>query len=602
MTTMSTKKMVNDPDHIVDDCLAGLVASNPDLLAVENHRVVIRRDVCSVKNKVGLISGGGSGHEPAFGGYVGKGCLSAAIAGSVFASPPPTSIVAAIMSVAASEPSGILVIVYNYTGDRVNFGLAVERARALVKMRIEICVNADDTALTSADKTAGRRGLSGGKLMLKIAGAMAEQGKSLDEILDVLNHKVINNMGTIGLSLSPCIVPGRTESSFKLAPDEMELGLGVHGEAGIKRIKLMSAKDSVKIMLAHMTNAKSSTRLTLKQGDYVAVMINNLGSVSNLEMGLLTNEVMAQLQENYKVAVRRIYVGQFFTSIEMAGFLVTVLRLTSPEVTGYLDAETTVQGWSGQAHVRKIDGPNAKLPDPLAGLKGSEKEGPESSEFGREALIKAVSFACEALVSCEGQLNTMDSGAGDSDCGSTLKRGAETVLVKLKDKPELAIHPSQLFHVISQVAEKEMGGSSGGMYSIFFEAAAVVIESSSNGLTATIFCDAVKAGLAAIMKYGRAQPGDRTMVDALSTFTNQLESHLAKNPNATMAALEAATNAAEKGAKDTLKMKASAGRASYVSAAELRHPDPGAHAVGIIVRAVYEGIKIKASEMGRQNL
>ena len=147
----------------------------------------------------------------------------------------------------------------------------------------------DDTALTSADRTAGRRGLSGGKLVLKIAGAMAEQGKSMDEILNMLHKKILPNLGTIGLSLGPCIVPGRTQPSFTLGQDEMELGLGVHGEAGVKRIKMASAKESVKIMLAHMTNSKSSTHLALKHGDYVAVLLNNLGAISSIEMGILGN-------------------------------------------------------------------------------------------------------------------------------------------------------------------------------------------------------------------------------------------------------------------------------------------------------------------------
>ena len=174
---MSAKKLINDPERVVDEALEALVRTNPGVQAVVNHRVIVRSDLENVKDKVAIICGGGSGHEPAFAGYVGQGCLSGAIAGSIFASPPPSSILAAILSIAAKNPSGILVVVYNYTGDRVNFGLAVERARALTSVRMEMVVIADDTALTSADRTAGRRGLSGGKLVLKIAGAMAEQGR-----------------------------------------------------------------------------------------------------------------------------------------------------------------------------------------------------------------------------------------------------------------------------------------------------------------------------------------------------------------------------------------------------------------------------------------
>lgn len=431
---------------------------------------------------------------------------------------------------------------------------------------------------------------------MKIAGAMAEQGKTLDEILEMLNNKVMPNLGTIGLSLGPCIVPGRSQPSFELGQDEMELGLGVHGEAGVKRIKMATAKESVKSMLSHMTNSKSSTHLSLKNGDFVAVLLNNLGAISNLEMGVLAKEVVTQLETNHKVSVRRFYSGPFFTSLEMPGFSISVLRLTASEIVAYLDAEAVCGGWSGQAHPRRLDdSTRTKLPDLTASLKNDEKRGPESGKFGREALLKSVTFACEAVMSCEDQLNTMDSGSGDSDCGTTLKRGAEAILAAVKKSPEVASRPSALFHLISSVAETDMGGSSGAMYSILFEAAAVFIET-SNEINANIVGKAFSAGLAAVMKYGRAQPGDRTMVDALSPSINAFVSNLASSESA-LKAIEAATCAAEEGAKATLGMKASAGRASYVAMSELRHPDPGAHAIGIIMRAVFEGYKIKANEM-----
>lgn len=597
---MSAKKLINNPEKVVDEALEALVSTNPGVNIIENHRVIVRSDLENVKDKVAILCGGGSGHEPAFAGYVGKGCLSAAVAGSVFASPPPTSILAGLLALAENKPSGILVIVYNYTGDRVNFGLAVERARAITSVRFEMFVVADDTALTSADKTAGRRGLSGGKLVLKIAGAMAEQGKNIDEIMEMLNNKVMPNLGTIGLSLGPCIVPGRSKPSFELADDEMELGLGVHGEAGVKRIKVASAKESVKCMLSHMTNSKSSTHLSLKQGDYVAVLVNNLGAISNLEMGCLSNEIVSQLEENHKVSVRRFYCGPFFTSLEMPGFSISVLRLTASEIVNLLDAETTCQGWSGQAFPRRLDGKRPRLPDPTAQIKTADmtEKGPQADKFSREALLKAVTFACEAVMSCEDQLNTMDSGSGDSDCGSTLKRGAEAVLNTVKKSPEMTAKPSALFHKISSVAETDMGGSSGAMFSILFEAAAVHLESCKE-INATHVGKAFNAGLQAVMKYGRAQPGDRTMVDALSPAIQSFLTTLTST-SSTLKAMEAATCSAEEGAKSTMNMKASAGRASYVAQSELRHPDPGAQAIGIIMRAAFEGFKIKANEMGVQ--
>ena len=274
----------------------------------------------------------------------------------------------------------------------------MEKAKALINVSCEMFVVADDTALTSADRTAGRRGLCGGKLVLKIAGAMSEQGKSLDEILELLNTKVAPNLGTINLSLGPCTVPGRTSASFSLGDDEMELGLGMHGEAGVKRIKVASAKDSVKALLAHMTNHNSSTHLTLKQGDFVAVMLNNLGAISSLEMGILANEVHTQLESNYKVSIRRFYSGPFFTSLEMPGFSITVLRLTASEIVNYLDAEALCTGWSGQSFPRRLGDKRPKLTDPMLKLKNKEAQGPECDKFCQEVIIKAITFACEVSI------------------------------------------------------------------------------------------------------------------------------------------------------------------------------------------------------------
>ena len=207
-----------------------------------------------------------------------------------------------------------------------------------------------------------------------------------------------------------------------------------------------------------MTNPKSATHLALKNGDYVSVLLNNLGAISNLEMGVLAHEVVSQLEENHKVCVRRFYSGSFFTSLEMPGFSISVLKLTSSDIVGYLDAETTCGGWSGSAYPRRLEGKRPKLPDPILDIKDKTAQGPETDKFGREALLKAVTFACEAVMSCEDQLNTMDSGSGDSDCGSTLKRGAEAILGAVKKSPDVTSRPSALFHLISTVAETDMGG------------------------------------------------------------------------------------------------------------------------------------------------
>ena len=588
-TKMSAKKLINSVDSVVDEALEGLIATNPHVTAIENHRVIVRSDLANLKGKVAIIAGGGSGHEPAFAGYVGKGCVSSAVAGSVFASPPPTPILASILTLAKQGPSGILVVVYNYTGDRVNFGIALERAKSLTKVPCEIFVVADDTALTSADRTAGRRGLCGGKLVLKIAGALAERGKSLDEILDVLQSQVSPNLGTIGLSLGPCIVPGRTEPSFELKDDEMELGLGMHGEAGVKRVKLASANQTVKMMLDHMTNPDSSTHLQLGNGDPVAVVLNNLGAISSLEIGILSREVVTQLKSR-GVCLKRFYSGPYFTSLEMPGISITVLKLASQSIIQALDDEALCSGWVGQGFLRDLNNSvQQKLPDPILELSKSSQKGPHLNKTEQDKVRKMVINTCQELIANEDLLNVMDSGSGDSDCGSTIRRGAEAVLLNLENNPEISQRPSELFHMIGQVAETKMGGSSGAMYSLLFEAAAVQLERHSS-ITSIELADAFASGLSAMQKYGRAQVGDRTMIDALSPALTSFQANRSSaDPHQ---ALEAATMAAEEGAKATLKMKAFAGRASYVPVTELKHPDPGAHAVAVAMRAIFDAYKL----------
>ncbi|XP_022787345.1 dihydroxyacetone kinase 1-like isoform X2 [Stylophora pistillata] len=262
----TSKKLINDPLDVVDEALEGIVLANPGLKLLKNHRVIIREDVNELRKagKVTLISGGGSGHEPSHAGFVGKGMLTAAVAGAVFTSPPTKSILAAIRAVGHGNKGGTLLIVKNYTGDRLNFGFAAERAKA-EGIKVDMVVVGEDCALTSKDKTAGRRGLCGTVLIHKIAGALAEEGKSLEEISQVAKATA-QAMGTIGVSLAPCSLPGSLPS-FVLGIDEMELGLGIHGEPGVKRVKLDKVDQVVKTMIDHMTDVQGGAtyKLSLKK-------------------------------------------------------------------------------------------------------------------------------------------------------------------------------------------------------------------------------------------------------------------------------------------------------------------------------------------------
>ncbi|XP_078077365.1 triokinase/FMN cyclase-like isoform X3 [Mustelus asterias] len=294
---------------------------------LQGHRIVIRSDLKNIKGKVALLCGGGSGHEPAQAGYVGVGMLSGAIAGDVFTSPPPASISAAIRTMDRAGAAGVLLIVTNYTGDRLNFGLALEETKA-EGITVEMIIVADDCAFTTYKK-AGRRGLCGTVLISKMAGAMSEMKKPLDEIVERLNI-ALSKLGTMGICLSPCSVPG-SEPTFHLEADELEIGLGIHGEAGIERIKMISADELIQKIIDHMTNPSNESQLSVKAGDHIVLIVNNLGGLSCLELSIVAKSAVKYL-ESKQVIIERVYIGSFMTSLEMRGTSLTLMHVDNEQL------------------------------------------------------------------------------------------------------------------------------------------------------------------------------------------------------------------------------------------------------------------------------
>ncbi len=576
------------------DCLSGVNAISQGVCLLEGYHVLLREDLELLRGKVAVVTGGGSGHEPCHPGYVGKGMLTAAVAGKVFTSPPVSSIMACLRVLwKRAQPAGVLMVVTNYTGDRVNFGLAAERARAEMGLSCDMVLVGEDCALTSKDRTAGRRGLAGTILVHKVAGAMAEEGLALEEIVRFIRGNILDEMGTIGLCLAPCSLPG-AKASFNLEEDEMELGLGIHGEAGVRRIKLTASLEAMNTMVEHMTNSESSTHLDVKSGNDVVILLNNLGGTSNLEMGIVANDLVKIAQEKgWKI--RRFYSGTFMTALEMTGVSVTVLKLgghNGEAILKYLDLPVVPKAWPNVCHEHNAT-PNT-IPDEATvdTAEGDIKR--PLSDFGRMVAGRAIEFACEALKSCESQLNNLDSTSGDGDCGSTFKRGAEHLLGQ---QDTITTSVESIFRAVSVAAEESMGGSSGAMYSLLFAAAAGNLKKddrTDNPSASEIF-EALRKGTDAVSKYGGARRGDRTMLDAILPALDASEVSNTDDLNR----LKLATIAAEEGAKATANMKASAGRASYVAQnLSLGKPDPGAHAVGIMMRAVYEAAKAVAKARG----
>lgn len=323
------KKLINDVSQVVPDMLNGLVALNPHLALLQGKTIVVRADAAQAagRGEVALISGGGAGHEPAHGGYVGAGMLSAAVSGEVFTSPSTDAVLDAIRAVAGA--AGVLLIVKNYTGDRLNFGLAAEIARA-EGIAVEMVIVADDVALSAHGQHAGRRGLAGTMLVHKIAGAAAAQGAPLAKVAQAA-REAIAALATMGVALTPCTVPAAGKPGFTLADNEIEWGLGIHGEPGIERGALVPA-DAIVARLLHQIAGD----LKLQRGDRVALLVNNLGGTPASELDIVADAALRDLRAR-GVEVERAWAGTFLSALDMAGVSLTVLRVDDRRL-GLLDA------------------------------------------------------------------------------------------------------------------------------------------------------------------------------------------------------------------------------------------------------------------------
>ncbi|NWR21973.1 TKFC cyclase, partial [Emberiza fucata] len=604
------KKLVTTVSGCADDALAGVVACNPGLRLLQGHRVVLRDDLQAIRGRVALLSGGGSGHEPAHAGYVGKGMLTGVVAGTMFASPSVGSILAAIRAVAQAGAAGILLIVKNYTGDRLNFGMALERARA-EGTDVRMVVVGDDCAFTKPGK-AGRRGICGTILIHKVAGALAEAGASLDEV-EKKAMAAAKVMGTLGLSLSPCSIPG-SKPSFQLAEDEMELGLGIHGEAGVRRMKMLPADKAVETMLKHMTDPSSASHLSLKPGSSVVLVVNNLGGLSCLELGIVAGAAVRCL-ENQGIRIARALVGSFMTAMEMAGVSLT-LMLVDEELLRLIDAKTMAMAWpnilAGPATTRREEVP-APIEPPRkpedesgtgTGLPSLVTPPPPCLSFPRECagmhllsaglstarVERVLQRVCSTLLDMKEKLNELDRGAGDGDCGHTHAQAAQAIQEWMRSRPPPAA-PAQLLSSLADVVLAQMGGSSGVLYGLFLTAAGQSLRGRSDSAA---WADAMDAGIEAMQRSfpPGLSPGSQTNSHSLqldSLFAAGQALHSLRNPGADpLQVLAAAVQSAEAAAEATRHMEAGAGRASYVHSSRLEQPDAGAVAVAAVLGAVLQ--------------
>lgn len=326
------KKFINAVEQVEDQMIQGMVKAYPQYLRkLDCGNVVVRAN--KKEGKVALISGGGSGHEPAHGGYVGQGMLDAAVAGAVFTSPTPDQVYEGIKAIATD--AGVLMVIKNYTGDVMNFEMAADMARDEGIKVAQVVVN-DDVAVKDSLYTVGRRGVAGTVFVHKIAGAMAETGADLDAVQAVA-QKVIDNVRTMGAAIEPCTVPAAGKPGFELSEDEMEVGIGIHGEPGTHREKIRTADEITDLLLGQILADIDYT------GSEVAVMVNSSGATPLMELFIINNRVHDVL-ESKGVKVYKTFVGEYMTSIEMAGFSISLLKLDD-QLKGLLDAKADTPGF-----------------------------------------------------------------------------------------------------------------------------------------------------------------------------------------------------------------------------------------------------------------
>lgn len=528
-------QFINSKEALVTEAIDGLLRHAGGRLArldgYPHIKVVVRNDWD--RSKVALVSGGGSGHEPSHAGFVGQGMLTAAVCGDVFASPSVDAVLAGILAVTGK--AGCLLIVKNYTGDRLNFGLAAERARAF-GLNVNMVIVDDDIALPDLPQA---RGVAGTLFVHKICGALADQGASLETVTAAAKD-VIGGVASIGMSLQSCTIPGNAADN-RIPEGKAELGLGIHGEPGVEQVEFSGAAGAIDMVVDRLSGA-------IGPGPHAA-LINNLGSATPLEMSVLTEELLKSRIANQIRWV--IGPAPLMTSLDMRGFSISLLPVGKDQETALI-APVACEAWPGCRSVGGID--VLPLPDGLTPIAPMP-----SKHAGNRALIETC---CELFIAAEKDLNALDLHSGDGDTGSTLATAARALIGALDRLPQADV--TQLYRAIGLELSQTMGGSSGVLLAIFFAAAGDASASGEDTI------GSLRTALDRVQEVGGAGPGDRTMIDALAPALDALQD-----------GVPAAAVAARAGADATAGIeRARAGRASYIASENLvGHNDPGAEAV-----------------------
>lgn len=654
----SGKHLIDEQKDLVVTALRGLARVNPRLSIDVGNRLAFipsssseashtgastglsikeREGSGNGRRRVKILSGGGSGHEPASAGFVGANMLDCAVAGDVFASPSAKQVgagIAAITTASATTSSGtvssgskgekdqVLVIVLNYTGDRLHFGIAVEAAVRAGQADVDFLVVEDDVAVgRKQGGRVGRRGLAGIVLLQKVCGGYAATGgrqtstsndgggelPALQQVKD-LGKVVSDNLVTVGASLDHASVPGakRSDGDDTLGVEELEVGMGIHNEPGYAKIKLPKSRDLVSLLLRQLLDGTDEDRafVPFAKGDEVVVLVNNLGGISTLELHAFAQLVHDAAETDYGLRVVRSYTGAFVTSLDGAGASISIVNLSNMTagqreiVTSCLDLPTDAPGWNGAAGTSAW---SSSLRERLVSVAAPERPPPSANLPTDAAFVReCIERGCKAVIAAEPEITRCDTVAGDGDCGTTLKSAAEAVLSAL-DSCQIAL--DNLVATVADVAavlEASMGGTGGALYTIYLSALSTALatgattratsaggKDSSGGERAGVdvptMAQCLQTALDRLRHYTTAQVGDKTLIDALEPFVTTLMDS---------SDVRKALSAAKAGAESTKDMAAGLGRATYVDAKEASNvPDAGALGVVALLEGIVDAVR-----------
>lgn len=584
------KKIINNPQDVVLEMCKGMAIAHPSLRLDEKYKVFQRKTLNS--DKVTLISGGGSGHEPAHAGFIGSGMLDSAVCGDVFASPSQIQMYHAIKETASNK--GTLLIIKNYSGDMMNF----KNAAFLAKedgIEVDYVKVDDDIAVNDSLYTVGKRGVAGTVLVHKVAGAAAQRGYDLPKVKQIA-QKAIDNVKSIGFAFRSCTVPAKGTKTFEIAEDEMEYGVGIHGEPGIRREKVISADELAKRMVQALAE-----ELHLKANDEAVVLVNGFGGTPLQELYVLNYAVFKELEKR-QIKVVKVLTGNFMTSIDMEGASISImkvdaqlkelffetcdtpaLKMQQEEMTCYKEEKVSEKAQQKKFDEIKIEPKDAKIEDDI---------------ITRKNIIYIVDCMSDCIIRNEVPFCELDSFAGDGDFGMSVAKGFRKLKeewneILSKDAKDIG----SFLQACSMVIMEHCGGASGPVWGSAFRAAGKSTEGKMT-LSRDEFAQMLQAAVKGIQSTGErtfgrgAVVGDKTLMDALIP-TADVWSNACNDSNLSIQEIfiKAAT-AAQDGAKMTETIVARMGRAGTVGERSLGHPNAGAYALGVIFCEIAQKVSI----------